>query len=94
MGARRVFAHQQQGVRVEQRHHHDGASVATAHPLVDPLLAVGEFQMQGLHLEQAALGHDLGAEDDGFALVLIHHLGFESLGFALVMIHRRALIAG
>ncbi|MNT61337.1 hypothetical protein D3C72_1989760 [compost metagenome] len=50
--------------------------------------------MQGLHLEQAALGHDLGAEDDGFALVLIHHLGLESLGFALVMIHRRALIAG
>ena len=33
VSARRVFAHQQQGVGIEQRHHHDGAPVAAAHPL-------------------------------------------------------------
>ncbi|MNO39904.1 hypothetical protein D3C76_300430 [compost metagenome] len=84
MSARRVFAHQQQGVGIEQGHHHDGAPVAAAHPLVDPLLPVAEFQVQGFHLEQPALGHQLGLDDLRLALVVGHGLDADVFGFALV----------
>jgi len=78
---------------IEQGHNHDGPPVAAAHPFVDPLLAVGEFQVEGLHLEQAALGHDLGLEDLGLALVVRHGLGTEVHGVALVGIAHRGLTA-
>jgi len=48
-----VFTHQQHGVLVQHRHHHDGPMATTDQPLEMPALAVGELQVKVLLVERA-----------------------------------------
>ena len=60
-----VFARQQQGLALQG--HHQNRAATTQQALVLSALAIGEFQVDGLDLEDAGPGGDPPGEDAGFS---------------------------